>query len=47
MPADGRKQFQNEPGLAGLQPAFYKGCRESFGTDFRAILPTFQYWPKY
>lgn len=35
MPAGGENQFQNELGFTGLNPAFYKGRRFSFGTDFR------------
>jgi len=27
-------QFQNASGFTSLQPAFYKGRRLSFGTDF-------------
>ncbi|MFK0309746.1 hypothetical protein ACIQUF_00740 [Pseudomonas sp. NPDC090233] len=34
MHAGGKNQFQNESGFTGLQPAFYKGRRKSFGTGF-------------
>jgi len=41
MRAGGKNQFQKEPGLNGLQPAFYKGRPFSFGTDLRArFLPS-------
>lgn len=34
-PAGDKNQFQKESGFTSLQPAFYKGRRFSFGTNFR------------